>query len=128
MNNLPISQIAGQGMTLERARLEMATLKLSLMNVSFANNTEALNFLSQLKGNSNIATDNSINDSNLSIKHVKDVNNPLADNNGYVYKFDVDPTREMATLISATRAYEANVRAYNANHQMNKSALDIGNR
>lgn len=128
MNNIPISQIAGQGMTLERSRLEMATLKLSLMNVSFTNNTEALNFLSQLKGNSSMATENGVNDSNLSIKQVKDMNNPLADSNGYVYKFDVDPTREMATLISATRAYEANVRAYNANQQMNKSALDIGNR
>jgi flagellar basal-body rod protein FlgC len=32
----------------------------------------------------------------------------------------------MSTLISATRAYEANVRAFNALRSMELSALDIG--
>ena len=128
MSNFQVSQIAGQGMTLERNRLELATLKLSLMNVSFASNAEALNFLSQVKGSSNYVNNSNIEDSKLLVKQIKDTSNPLADSEGYIYKIDVDPTREMATLISATRAYEANVRAYNANSLMNKAALEIGSR
>jgi flagellar basal-body rod protein FlgC len=128
MSNLQISQIVGQGLDFERSRLELATLKLSLMNISFATNTEALSFASQLKGDPKFSGASELSDSDLAIKQIKDLNNPLADANGNVFKFDVDPTREMATLISATRAYEANVRAYNANSQMNKAALEIGNR
>jgi len=128
MSNLQVSQIAGQGMALERERLEMATLKLSLMNVVFTSNAEALSFLSQLKDTNNFARDTHTDNSNLSVKQVKDTGNPLADSGGYIYKVDVDPTHEMATLISATRAYEANVRAYNANSQMNRAALEIGSR
>jgi flagellar basal-body rod protein FlgC len=128
MSNMQISQIVGQGLDFERSRLELATLKLSLMNISFSNNTEALSFVAQLKGDSQFSGANELNESELVVKQIKDLNNPLADADGNVFKFDVDPTREMATLVSATRAYEANVRAYNANSQMTKAALEIGNR
>jgi len=45
---------------------------------------------------------------------------------GYVRYSNVDITREMVDLITATRAYEANVTAFNAAKTMNLKALEIG--
>lgn len=130
MSTPQINLIAGAGMDLERSRLELATLKLSLINMSFSSSMEATNFLSQIQ---QLAPPNEMGHASFEtplthLKQTLDPNNPMADSNGYVYRFAIDPTHEMATLISATRAYEANVRAYNANSQMNKAAIDIGNR
>lgn len=128
MSDLSVGQIAGNGMGIERERLELAALKISLMNVSFSSQNEAANFLRQLGVGQNKALMDSTPLNSLSIRSIMDQSNPQADEFGYVYKFDVDPTHEMATLISATRAYEANVRAYNANSAMNKAAFDIGSK
>lgn len=53
---------------------------------------------------------------------------PDADENGYVKKPNVDMSKEMVDMISATRAYEANVTALNASKGMLIKALDIGRR
>lgn len=54
-----------------------------------------------------------------------DPNNPLADAQGLVYFSNVDPITEMVDMISASRAYEANLSAFQATKQMIQSALDI---
>lgn len=51
---------------------------------------------------------------------------PDADENGYVQMPNVDPLKEMVDLMSATRSYEANVTALNANKTMLMKALEIG--
>jgi flagellar basal-body rod protein FlgC len=60
------------------------------------------------------------------IKEMIEPSNPLAGPGGRVYYIDVDPVTEMATLVSASRAYEANIRAYNINSKMTANALNIG--
>lgn len=55
-----------------------------------------------------------------------DPGHPLADANGFVSYPAVDPATEMVTLISATRAYEANVAALNTARTLALKALDIG--
>jgi flagellar basal-body rod protein FlgC len=57
---------------------------------------------------------------------VHDPASPLADENGFVAVARVDTATEMFNLMSATRAYEANVAAFNAARQMAQRALDIG--
>lgn len=52
--------------------------------------------------------------------------NPLADENGNVVYSNVEPVEEMVNMISAGRAYEANIAAFNAAKEMIKSALTIG--
>lgn len=52
--------------------------------------------------------------------------NPLADADGFVYYSNVDPISEMVAMISASRAYEANVAAFNSAKGMARAALDIG--
>ncbi|OEF98602.1 flagellar basal body rod protein FlgC [Desulfuribacillus alkaliarsenatis] len=54
---------------------------------------------------------------------IRDVNSPQY---GYVRMPNVDIATEMVDLISATRAYEANVTALNAYKSMALKALEIG--
>lgn len=55
-----------------------------------------------------------------------DPTHPDADANGYVRLPNVETVTEMVDLISATRAYEANVTALNAFKSMVTAALQIG--
>ncbi|MFD2642018.1 flagellar basal body rod protein FlgC [Pseudomonas japonica] len=56
----------------------------------------------------------------------QDPSHPLADSQGMVHYPRLEPAMEMATLVSATRAYEANIRAYNTLRAMNLKAFEIG--
>ncbi|MCQ2911159.1 MAG: flagellar basal body rod protein FlgC [Clostridia bacterium] len=58
---------------------------------------------------------------------VYDPNDPNADENGYVTKSNVNIVEEMVNMISASRSYEANATALDANKQMAQKALEIGN-
>lgn len=55
-----------------------------------------------------------------------DPGHPDADDAGMVAMPNVNPVTEMVDLISATRAYEANVTALNAFKSMAMKALEIG--
>lgn len=55
-----------------------------------------------------------------------DPDHPDADENGYVAMPNIDIITEMVDMISATRAYEANVTALNASKNMALRAMDIG--
>lgn len=59
-------------------------------------------------------------------KRVYDPGHPDADAEGYVEMPNVDTVVEMVNMISATRAYEANVTAANATKSMASKALEIG--
>jgi flagellar basal-body rod protein FlgC len=52
-------------------------------------------------------------------------NHPMADENGYVRKPDVNMVEEMVDLISTTRMYEANVTVINAAKNMAKKSMEI---
>ncbi|MDO7905838.1 flagellar basal body rod protein FlgC [Paenibacillus sp. JX-17] len=60
------------------------------------------------------------------LKPVYNPSHPDADKNGYVYMPNVDITKEMVDMISASRSYEANVTALNASKAMVTKALEIG--
>ena len=55
-----------------------------------------------------------------------DPGNPYADANGYVKATNVQPINEMVDMMSASRAYEANVAAFNTEKGMVRAALSIG--
>lgn len=59
-------------------------------------------------------------------KLVYNPTHPDADENGYVHMPNVDVAKEMVDMISASRAYEANVTAINATKAMFVKALEIG--
>jgi len=58
---------------------------------------------------------------------VQDPAHPMADAAGKVYYPAVDNAAEMMLMMSASRAYEANVAALNTGRTMALRALDIGN-
>ncbi|SES67224.1 flagellar basal-body rod protein FlgC [Natronincola peptidivorans] len=59
-------------------------------------------------------------------KKTYDPGHPDADADGYVLMPNVEIVTEMANMISATRAYEANVTSLNATKSMALKALEIG--
>lgn len=128
MDTSSISQVTAAGMNHERSRVEMAMLRLSLVDVSFSSAAEAKSFAQNIQSNfSNLLTESS-EQANFDVRELKDPNNANANEEGNVYFLQINPTKEMATLVSATRAYEANVRAYNTNSQMTSAALEIGSK
>jgi flagellar basal-body rod protein FlgC len=62
----------------------------------------------------------------LAPRLVHEPGHPDADARGFVAYPAVEPLREMLTLMSATRAYEANLSALNAARTMAQRALEIG--
>ncbi len=63
---------------------------------------------------------------NAPLKLMYDPNHPDANRDGYVEMPNVNIVTEMVDMITASRAYEANVAAVNAAKSMAAKALDIG--
>lgn len=59
------------------------------------------------------------------VKVVYDPQHPDADHNGYVAYPDINPVEEMVDMMTASRAYEANIAAMNAFKSMVKKALEM---
>ncbi|ADN76866.1 flagellar basal-body rod protein FlgC [Ferrimonas balearica DSM 9799] len=53
-------------------------------------------------------------------------NHPLADQEGYIYKPNVNVVEEMANMISASRSYQANVQVASAAKDMAQQTLRLG--
>lgn len=67
-----------------------------------------------------------ISEDNSEFKKVYNPSHPDADADGYVLMPNVNILNEMVDLITATRAFEANVTALNSQKQMALKALEIG--
>lgn len=63
---------------------------------------------------------------NAPLRLVYEPSHPLANDKGYVSYAAVDTATEMVSMMSATRAYEANVSAMNTTRMLALRALDIG--
>ncbi len=59
---------------------------------------------------------------------VYDPENPLADEDGYIYKTNVDNTKEQIDLLAAQRSYEANASAIAAVKAMYTKAMSLNGR
>lgn len=98
--------------------------------VSFQN--EGASFRSHLQAANNKANGTEgvrasvITEDETPFKMVFNPNHPDADEAGYVAMPNVDPLQEMVDLMSATRAYEANITALNASKGLLMKALEIG--
>lgn len=66
-----------------------------------------------------------IRESTAPARRVHDPGHPDADAQGYVSMPDVQPVNEMVDLITASRAYEANVTAMQTAKQLFSKTLDI---
>ena len=136
--------ISAAGMGVERLRVEVASLNLA--NAHTVSETQAPGFqpmkvvaraaispqageaglFSSLVGRGLTGPVGTVESTQQPARKVLEPGHPLADAKGFVAYPGVDTTTEMMTLMSATRAYEANVVAMNAARSMALKALEIG--
>ena len=96
---------------------------LSEKNINGSNNRSFKNTLQEsIKGVEVVAVVKE--GDNFKMKY--DPGHPDANENGFVKVPDINVMEEMVKLLSATRAYEANVTAINAVKNMAQKALTIG--
>ncbi len=142
MDYLNAFAISSSGMKVERMRLDVTAMNIANANTtksvdgklysslrvvaspnsSFANALEGASIQNSLSGVSNF----SLQPSSAAPKLVHDPAHPQADKDGFVELPNVNPVDEMVNLISATRSYEANIKAFNAAKTMALRALQIG--
>ena len=65
-------------------------------------------------------------DKPLNIQHAP--NHPMADENGYIYKPNVNVIEEMTNMISASRSYQTNIQLAESAKSMVTRTLTLGNR
>lgn len=134
------------GMSFERARVDVAALNLANANTAqapdgsgyrpmrvVARNLMAPVAFSSLMNESiangqgvNAVPQFSLEPINASPRLVYEPGHPMANEKGFVAYPGVDTATETVTMMSAMRAYEANVAAMNASKTMALKALEIG--
>jgi len=124
-----ISDLIRAGLSYERTRAEVASYNLAVANVAMAPNEASplLRVAPAAPFASQVGLTGNVQHQTLSeTRMVHDPSHPLADSDGMVHYPKVEAAQEMATLVSATRAYEANIRAYNSLREMTLKAFEIG--
>jgi flagellar basal-body rod protein FlgC len=130
--------ISAAGMSVERMRVEVASL-----NLANANTVQQLGakgyqplqvvaragaFASLVSGGMQPALlpEGSLVPRDARPRTVHEPGHPLADQRGFVAYPGVDPATEMVTLMSAMRSYDANVAALNTARSLALKTLEIG--
>jgi flagellar basal-body rod protein FlgC len=135
--------ISSAGMALERTRVEVAALNLANAHTTQAAGQPAYSplrvvaqaaspdaFAAMMLSADPVASamkpDFHVETAGVAPRMVHEPGHPMADARGFVSYPGVDPAAEMMVLMSATRAYEANVAAMNMARMLATKALDIG--
>ena len=140
--------ISAAGMTVERTRVDVATVNLANANtvqgadgsafrplraVARVANSVAVSFPDLVDASGAAGQVSmpalptvSVEAADIAPRLVYEPGHPFANTKGFVSYPGVDTAVEMVTMMSATRAYEANVAAMNAARTMALKALDIG--
>jgi flagellar basal-body rod protein FlgC len=129
-------------MAVERTRVEVAAMNLANANVAQAPGAPGgFQPLRVVARAAHLASFGTLVESGLQVaglpsvdvepsgapqRSVQDPGHPLANDKGFVAYAGVDPAAEMVSLMSATRAYEANVAALNTARSLALKTLDIG--
>ena len=141
MNYQRAIEISAAGMTAEKARIEVAALNLSNMNVSGPPGTPAFRPMKALLRSAPVSFDSVMGTGasraglvradivpqiDVSPRAAYEPGHPHADAAGWVSYPAVDHTQEMVTVVAALRSYEANVAVLQTSRTMAARALEIG--
>lgn len=136
--------ISASGMTAQRLRTDIISQNIANVNTTRDENGEPYrrrtvvfeekpsnsfsNYLSVASGSigTGVKVSQIVEDYDTEMIMTYDPSHPDADENGYVTYPNVNTVTEMTNMIDASRAYEANVTAFNATKSMTMTALDIG--
>lgn len=110
------------GLTYERLRLDAASRNIASANMPVAADAAvASSFGAHMANGEPVMQDNTV-----ATRKVHDPVHPMADADGMVHYPATDLVQEMTTLVTASRGYEANVRAFNLLRGMVMKAFEIG--
>lgn len=121
--------ISASGMAAERLRLD--TVSSNLANINTTRTPEGgpyrrlMTVMESAPDGRGVRVARIVQDESSTLL-VHNPGHPDADVDGNVAMPNVNPVLEMVDMISATRAYEANVAAFNAAKAMAAKALEIG--
>ena len=135
-------EISAAGMALERARVEVAALNLANVHSTaaagqpgynpmrvVATSAPAASFDATMESQAGLAAlkpGYRLEATNAPAHLVHEPGHPMADAKGFVSYPGVDTATEMMSLMSATRAYEANVAAMSMARALAMKSLEIG--
>ncbi len=66
-------------------------------------------------------------ESSAPVRSMYDPENPLANENGYVFTSNVDNVEEMVNMLSSSRSYQNNVEVLNTSKELMIRTLSLGN-
>lgn len=136
--------IAGSGMSAQRLRSDIISQNIANVNSTSSQKGGAYrrktvvfkeknggafgNILLQARGQygSGVKVSSVVEDHRTEMNMVYDPSHPDADENGYVTYPNVNIVTEMTNMIDASRAYEANVTAFDAAKAMASRGLQLG--
>ena len=125
-----IMEASRAGLAYERLRMEAASKNIAAANMPLAPNATPVRseVLNRAQGFGQYVAGNlvQVNQSNATTRAVHDPGHPMADAEGMVHYPATDLVQEMTTLMTASRGYEANVRAFNLLRGMTMKAIEIG--
>ncbi len=137
--------VSATGMTAQRFRMDVISENIANVNTTRDENgnvyrrktvvfseKNSLNFGDTLYNSLNVYKPDGVRVTHVvtdqsDLKMVYDPTNPDADENGYVSYPNVDTVTEMTNMIDASRAYEANVTAFNAAKAIAVKGLELMN-
>lgn len=135
--------VSASGMTAQRFRMDVISENIANVNTTRDENgnvyrrktvvfseKNSLNFGDTLYNSLNVYRPGGVRVTQVvtdqsDLKMVYDPTNPDADENGYVSYPNVDTVTEMTNMIDASRAYEANVTAFNAAKAIAVKGLEL---
>jgi flagellar basal-body rod protein FlgC len=120
-------QVSSSGLAAERFRMDVISSNIANANTMRVNGQDPYRRRDvALTGGPDGVQVTGVVEDQAPFRTVSDPNNPNADKNGMVTYSNVEPVMEMVNMISASRAYEANIAAFNSTKGMVKDALNIG--
>lgn len=145
MNMLNILDISAAGMDVQQARLEVAASNLANSSTTAAQNGSVyrpLTVVVRSSAPSYVAENGvaaavdalprpsvaAVTELNVAPRLVYDPGHPDADARGFVSQPGVDPIGSMLDLMSISRTYEANLRAFDITRSLLQRTMDMGNR
>jgi flagellar basal-body rod protein FlgC len=123
-----ILQTSASGLTAERFRMDVISANIANANSTGVNGQDPYRRRDvQLTGGPNGVRIAGVVEDQRPFRQVVDRSNPNADpNTGIVTYSNVEPVEEMVNMMTASRAYEANIQAFNSAKSMIQNAISIG--
>lgn len=127
MNLNTAMRLSASGMSAERFRMDVVSSNIANANSMRTNGQDPYRRrVVELTTTENGVAISGVIEDQSEFRKVYEPGNPNHDAEGNVTYSNVDPLKEMVDMMTATRAYEANIQAFNSAKGMVRAALNIG--